>query len=157
MSRHPCCLWRAGREDGQISVLILGLFVIAAMLIVGGIDVTAAQLARVRLIDAADAIALDAADALDEQAGYAGGLGQGIALTPTSVVNAAQAHLAARPTPDGVSAWRLLSGTGTTDGQSATVVLEGVVDLPITGGMLEALGRTVTIQVQSRARAPLQP
>jgi len=151
-------LWRSsgGRDDGQISVLILGLFVIAAMLIVGGVDVTAAQLARVRLIDAADAMALDAADALDERAGDGRGLEQGVALTTTSVVTAAQAHLAARPAPDGVSAWRLLPGTGTVDGQSATVVLEGVVDLPITGGMLGALGRSVTIQVQSRARAPLQ-
>ncbi|MEI2826807.1 MAG: hypothetical protein V9F04_10615 [Dermatophilaceae bacterium] len=148
---------REDREKGQISVLILGLFVIAALLIIGGVDVTAAQLARVRLIDAADAMALDAADALDERGGYAGGLAQGIALTSATVVSAAEAHLAARPAPDGVSAWRLLPGTGTADGRSATVALEAVVDLPITGGVLEALGRTVTIQVQSKARAPLQP
>ena len=144
------------REEGQVSVLILGLFVIAALLIIGGVDVTAAQLARIRLIDAVDATALDAADALDEGAGYAGGLGEGLALTYASVNSAAAAHLAARPAPEGVRSWRLLPGTGTPDGTSATVVLEGVLDLPITGGLLESLGRTVTIQVESRARAPLR-
>ena len=61
------------REQGQIGVLALGLFVLAAILVLGAIDVTAAQLARMRLLDAADSAALDAADALDERAAYEGG------------------------------------------------------------------------------------
>jgi Flp pilus assembly protein TadG len=61
--------WERG-EEGQIGILILGLFSIVLVLILGAIDVTAAQLARMRLLDAADAAALDAADALDERAAY---------------------------------------------------------------------------------------
>jgi len=52
-------------ERGQISLLILGFTVIALMLIVGAVDVTAVQLARARLLDAADGAALDASGSLD--------------------------------------------------------------------------------------------
>ena len=44
------------------------------MLVVGGVDVTAVQLARARLLDAADGAALDAADSLDEPGAYGHGL-----------------------------------------------------------------------------------
>ncbi|HET8595211.1 MAG TPA: hypothetical protein VFM07_08190, partial [Intrasporangium sp.] len=52
----PKTWWRrvsqAGhRDEGQIGLLILGLFSIVALLIVGAIDVTAAQLARMRILD----------------------------------------------------------------------------------------------------------
>ena len=58
--------------------------------------------------------------------------------------------------PYGISAWQVARGTGTTDGRTAVVVLQGTADLPMTGGLLAALGRSVTITVESRARAPLQ-
>jgi hypothetical protein len=35
------------------------------------------------------------------------------------------------------------------------VVLSGRAVLPMTGGVLDALGRSVTITVEARARAPL--
>lgn len=135
--------------------MILGLVVICALLIVGGVDVTSAHLARVRLIDAADAAALDAADALDESVGYQRGFGAGVSLTNDSVRRAAADHLAAGPKPTGIVTWQLVEGTGTPDGETAVVVLRGDAELPITGGLLSALGRGVTITVQARARAPL--
>ncbi len=143
------------RDAGQITPLILGLFVICALLIVGGVDVTATQLARIRLVDAADAAALDASDALDESVGYGRGFGQGVALSNDSVRRAASDHLAAGPKPTGITGWQLVDGTGTPDGQTAVVVLRADAELPITGGLLSALGRSVTITVQARARAPL--
>jgi len=48
-----------------------------------------------------------------------------------------------------------VEGTGTPDGATAVVVLRGDAQLPITGGLLSALGRSVTITVEARARAPL--
>ena len=51
-------------DHGQLSVLILGFVVLAMVLIAGGVDVTAAQLARIRLVDAVDAAAPNDADAL---------------------------------------------------------------------------------------------
>jgi hypothetical protein len=144
------------RDDGQISVLILGLFCIVVLLIIGAIDVTAAQLARMRLLDTADALALDAADALDEGAAYGEGVPGAIVLSNESVRAAAQEHLARTPLPTGITEWALVAPTGTHDGRTAVVRLQGRAVLPMTGGVLSALGGGVTITVESRARAPLQ-
>ena len=145
----------ARRDSGQISLLILGLLGIVLVLVVGGVDVTAAQLARARLLDASDSAALDAADALDEGAAYQGGIGDSVVVSSTTVEQAASDNLAARPMPVGVTSWRVAPGTGTRDGNTAVVVLQGVADLPLTGGILSALGASVTITVESHARAPL--
>lgn len=144
------------RDDGQITVLIVGLFAIVALLIVGGIDVTAAQLARMRLLDTADAIALDAADSLEESLAYGYGVETAVALSDASVREAASGHLARTPLPTGIIRWSLLDGTGTSDGQTAVVRLQGQARLPMTGEVLRALGGSVTITVESRARAPLR-
>jgi hypothetical protein len=144
------------RDAGQIGLLILGLFSIVALLIVGAIDVTAAQLARMRILDTADAIALDAADSLEEGSAYGKGVQEAVALSDASVRTAASDHLSRTPLPTGLTGWTLVEGTGTPDGRTAVVRLRGEARLPITGGILSALGGSVTITVESRARAPLQ-
>ncbi|HET7397779.1 MAG TPA: pilus assembly protein TadG-related protein [Intrasporangium sp.] len=146
---------RRNREEGQISVLILGLFALCLALILGATDVTAAQLARMRLLDAADSAALDAADALDEAAAYRGGLHGTLLLTDASVQQSAAAHLARIPRPSGITAWGLDAPTGSEDGQTAVVTLTGRASLPMSGWLLERFGGGVTITVRSRARAPL--
>lgn len=145
-----------GPEDGQIAILIVGLFVIVLVLILGAIDVTAAQLGRMRLLDAADATALDAADALDEEAAYSEGVTETPVLTNGSVRQAAEEHLARTPRPAGLEMWALGPGTGTPDGRTAVVTLTGRATLPMTGWILDSLGGSVTITVESRARAPLR-
>jgi hypothetical protein len=149
-------LTRADRERGQLAVLILGLFVIVLVLILGAIDVTAAQLARLRLLDTADSLALDAADALDESTAYGGGVGGKPALTDASVQRSAADHLGRTPKPSRISAWSLDTPTGTPDGGTAVVTVSGHATLPMTGWILESLGGGVTITVTSKARAPLQ-
>ncbi len=149
-------LTRRGREEGQIAILIVGLFVIVLTLILGAIDVTAAQLGRMRLLDAADATALAAADALDEEAAYRQGIGETPVLTTASVREAAAEHLARTPRPSGLESWELGSDTGTPDGRTAVVSLTGRATLPMTGWILDTLGGSVTITVESRARAPLR-
>jgi hypothetical protein len=146
----------SSREDGQISILILGLLGVVLMLVLGGVDVTAAQIARARLFDASDSAALEAANALDEAAAYSGGIGDAVVVSNGTVERAVGDNLAARPMPYGISSWEVAGGTGTTDGRTAVVVLHGVAELPMTGGLLAALGKSVTITVESRARAPLQ-
>lgn len=143
-------------EGGQIAILIVGLFVIVLVLVFGAIDVTAAQLGRMRLLDAADATALDAADALDEEAAYAEGITETPVLTNASVRQAAEEHLARTPRPSGLESWALGPGTGTPDGRTAVVTLTGRATLPMTGWILDSLGGSVTITVESRARAPLR-
>ena len=155
--RLAACRPRASArgEEGQIGILILGLFSLALVLILGAIDVTAAQLARMRLLDAADAAALDAADALDEQTAYETGVLDALALTDQSVAEAAASHLAGVPRPPGITAWSVVPHTGTTDGATAVVTVQGDATLPMSGWILQSLGGSVTITVTSRARAPL--
>jgi len=143
-------------DEGQVSILIIGLLGVVLLLVLGGVDVTAAQIARARLFDASDSAALEAANALDEAAAYSGGIGDAVVVSSSTVERAVEDNLAARPMPYGISSWEVVGGTGTTDGRTAVVVLQGVAELPMTGGLLAALGKSVTITVESRARAPLQ-
>ena len=76
--------------------------------------------------------------------------------TATASATAAAAYLAARPRPAGVEAIAVEAASGTPDGRTAVVVLTGRAVLPMTGGVLAALGRSVTITVDARARAPLR-
>jgi hypothetical protein len=142
-------------EAGQIGLLILGLFTLVALLVLGTVDVTAAQLARMHLLDAADSMALDAADALDEADAYAHGLPERLTLTDSSVRAAAAAHLSETHLPPGITGWSLVPPTGAADAATAVVTLQGTATLPMTGWILESLGGQVTITVTSRARAPL--
>lgn len=150
---RPC---RGRDEDGQISLLLLGLATIAILLVLGAVVVTSVQLARVRLYAVADGLALDAADALDDAA-YARGLGDAVPVASAGVVTSASAGLAATALPPGLAGWSLRPGTGSPDAESAVVVLRGEVRLPFVGGVLRDLGGSVAVTVTSRARAGLVP
>jgi Putative Flp pilus-assembly TadE/G-like len=159
-------LGSAGTEDeqtqderpdrGQISLLILGFTIIALMLIIGAVDLTSVQLARARLFDAADGAALDASDALDRGSVYDGGLKSVIPITDGSVRQSATAYLAVEPRPHGVSSWVLADGTGSPDGQTAVIRLQGTAEIPIAASVLAAFGGSVRITVESRARSGLR-
>lgn len=144
-------------EDGQITVLLVGMVAITLTVIFGVVGVTAVQLSRIHLLDAADAAALDASDALARDRVYAEGLGQGLPLSDETVAQAAAAHLAARDRPPRLSAWAVAPGTGTPDGRSAVVVVTGVARIPVVSPVLEPLGGGVTITVTSTARSDLVP
>jgi hypothetical protein len=143
-------------ERGQISLLVIGFTIIALMLIVGGVDVTAANLARTRLLDAADAAALDASDAVDIGSAYRGGLKTAVSITDRSVRQSAAEYLAVEPRPHGISSWSLSEGTGSPDGQTSVVRLQGTADIPIGASILSAFGGSVKITVESRARSGLR-
>ena len=143
-------------ERGQISLLILGFTIVALMLIIGAVDVTAVQLARSRLFDAADATALDASDALDDGLAYQAGLKDAVPITDGSVRHSAMAYLGVEPRPYGISSWVLAEGTGSPDGQTAVIRLRGTVDIPIAASVLSAFGGSVQITVESRAQSGLR-
>lgn len=147
---------RCQGDRGQVSLLILGFTVIAILLVIGTVDVTAVQLARTRLLDTADAAALDAADSLDANGAYAGGLHASIPLSDQTVQAAASTYLAQTPRPHGVSDWALSSGTGSPDGHTAVVRLQGVATLPLLAPVVEAFGGSVSLTVESHARARLE-
>ena len=154
--RSPPGNGAAGDEAGQVGILILGYTVVAILLIVGTMAVTSAQLSRMRLLDAADGAALDAADSLD-LAAYREGLGSSVVVSDDTVVRTATAYLEDRPLPVGMLGWQVAPGSGSPDGQTAVVRLQGRAELPWVGPLLEALGGSVTITVESRARSDLQP
>lgn len=143
---------RARDDRGQLSILILGLTVIAMTLIIGGLAVTSVQISRMRLLDAADSAALEATDEGTERI-YDQGLGETLPLTDDVVRRSASEHLASRDRPHGVESWAVAGGTGSPDGRTAVVRLRGEADLPLIGGLLESMGGSVTVTVESRARA----
>lgn len=140
-------------DSGRIIILCAGLFAMLGLLVMGGVDVTSVQLARIHLLDAADAAALDAADAADNGAIYGSGVGQSIPLSSASVWQDARAELAAQELPPHILGWAVADGTGTPDGRTAVVRLRGTVHPPLFGGVLSALGKDVTITVQAQARS----
>jgi uncharacterized membrane protein len=77
--------WRRGADDGQITVLAIGYALIAFALVAVVADVAAVHLARGQLTDVAEAAALDAADALADDAYAAGVTGPAIPLTDQAV------------------------------------------------------------------------
>ncbi|MEX1908302.1 pilus assembly protein TadG-related protein [Janibacter sp. Y6] len=150
-------LWRASvrrakGEDGQLSLLVLGLTVIALTLILGAMAVTSVQVTRMRLLDAADTAALDAADE-DEASIYSEGIDQVVPVSDEAVQRTAAETLAGREMPAGLRSWQVAPGTGAADGQTAVVRLTGEADLPLVGGLIRELGGSVTVTVESRAQA----
>lgn len=144
---------RDARERGSISLLTLGLVLVAGMLVVVGVDITAVQLARTQLWDAADAAALDASDQVDEATLMAAGLHEQVPLTDGGVSEAASRHLRDERRPHLVTSWWLGPGTGSPDGSTAVVTVTGHVRLPMVGAVVEAFGGGVDVTVTSRARA----
>lgn len=143
-------------EEGQISILLVGMVAVVLTIVMGIVGVTSVQLSRIHLLDAADAAALDASDALARERVYAEGLGDGVPLTDASVAEAAVTHLASRERPSRVSAWSVAPGTGTPDGRTAVVVVTGVARIPVVSPVLAALGGGVTVTVRSTARSDLE-
>lgn len=144
------------REEGQISVLLIGMVAVALTLVMGIVGVTSVQLSRIQLLDAADSAALDAADAVAEDVVYLEGLGQGVPLTDTKVVEAAAQHLASREMPTRVTSWSLTGDTGTPDGRTAVVQLSGAVQIPVLSAAIDQFGGGVTVTVRSSARSDLE-
>lgn len=142
-------------EEGGVSVLVIGMMAIALLLIVGVIGATSLQLSRIQLLDAADAAALDAADAVSEESVYSRGVDEGVPLTSEGVAAAAVEHLADRRRPTRIMSWAVVSGTGTPDGRTAVVRVQGQAAVPVISQAIEAFGGSVTITVESRARSDL--
>ncbi|MBK7722855.1 MAG: hypothetical protein IPI32_11710 [Austwickia sp.] len=154
------------RAEGSIIPLVAGYVAVLLALVVLVVDVTAVQLARARVYDIADTLALDAADALARSSLYVDGLTGTVPLTDETVTGAARRRLEAAPLPAHVLSWSLTDGTGAdvVGGRlGATVVLTARIDVPLAGGLVAALGNPVSVTAHSRAEAvvrvtpPAQP
>ncbi len=145
-------------DEGRITVLVLGYFVVIALLVgvVGGI--AAVQSARHRLLSVADAAALEASQALDEPGYYAVGASGGAPpLTDGSVVAAVEEALVAGGAAEDFPTLEVGPLTGSPDGISAQVQLSVVLDVPMVPASVDELAGGVPVTVLSRARSPLDP
>lgn len=141
------------REDGEIGLLALGYLVVVLSLLLVVVDVGAVHLDRGRLQAVADSLALDASDALDERLAYTRGVGAVLPVSDTGVAEAARAALARHPRPATVAAWEIADGTGVAPGGGATVVVRATLRPPLSGGLVAATGRRITLAVSARAQA----
>ena len=115
-------------ERGQTSVLIVGFFVIAVLLVVVVVDASAAYLHRQRLDSLADGAALAASDGIETDALYLEGVGGRLELDPAAV----RAHVAAYLR--GVGAFRDHSGLSfrvRTTAETVEVQVSSPLELPL--------------------------
>ena len=153
---------RRGRDGGQITLLLIGYVVIALILVIVGVDVSAVFLARRALASTADAAALDAAQALDRTAVYSGSIGGCGALLPIDDA-AARARAIAVLADDSDDLHRMFRVLDPADvtvaGGTVTVRLTGRAKVPF-GALLTALvpghaDGAVDVNVTAHARSPV--
>lgn len=141
------------RDDrGTILVLLLGFTAVLLLMVAVVVNVSSVILAKRALVAAADGAAVAAAQELDLQALYEGGLGSGrIPLSRPQVVSAVERYeghaLAGQPGLD-------LVGDVSVDGSTAVVRGMRMVDLPF--GQLLGFA-PVRVEAEARAHAPTRP
>ncbi len=157
---------RCERDDGRITVLVLGYFAVVAALLGVVAGVAGVQVERQRLFALADAAALDAADALAVEAYYAEGLagagagagagGAGVPLTDASVRASVEQHLAEVGAAGRFEGLAVSGLTGTPDGATAEVVLTAVATPPMVPAAVDEWTGGVPLVVTARARSAVR-
>lgn len=137
-------------EAGGAGLLGVGLGVCAGMLLVGGIAVTSAQLARIDVLDAADHASASAADRLSVRHLYEHGV-DAPQLDPAQVDAEARRVLAGTPRPARVVAWHVVSTRVDTD--EVVVTVSATVKPAVIGTAMQSLGAPVVVTLTSRAEA----
>ncbi|MCD9154627.1 pilus assembly protein TadG-related protein [Aeromicrobium duanguangcaii] len=132
-----------GRERGNVTVLTVGFLAVLGMLVVVVVNASAAFLERRELMNLADRVALHAADGLDRDAVYSGGIDE------AAVLDAADA----RALVVGVVPADVRMTLSTTDDR-VDVELVRTVTLPL---VPPGFPRTATIRAAASGRLHLAP
>ena len=145
----------AGREDGQILLLSLVFGVITLALVLVVASISSIYLERKELLALADALAADAADAVDAEAYYTDPEVDQVPLTDASVQAAVQDYLAAAPAAvtDEFEDFTVTAPTGTPDGRVAEVTLAARVRPPVLPWVLMPWADGFEIEVTARGMA----
>jgi len=120
---------RPTTECGQTSLLIMGLTVICVMLVGVVVDASAAYLRRQSLNSLADGAALAAADGVQGEQVYVGGLGERAQIDPVAARGYVASYLAAR---GATASYPGLTYTVATTADSVVVRVSAPLDLPFT-------------------------
>lgn len=149
-------------DSGQITLLLIGYAAVALVLVVVGVDASAVFLARRALASAADAAALDAAQAVDRTAVYDGAIDGCAAPLPIDP-DLARTRAFAALADDGDDLRRAFPRLGpadvTVDTGTVTVRLTGRARVPF-GRLLAVLlpghdDGAVQVDVVAHARSPV--
>lgn len=137
---------RARGDDGTVLLLVVGFAVVLMALVGVVVDVTAVLLAKRGVASAADGAAVAAAQQLDEEAFYAGGVAGRVPLSPQQVAATVAQYAAATGQP-GLQLQGAVEG-----GTTAVVRAQRVVPLPVSGWLAQD---AVTVRAVARARSPV--
>lgn len=145
-------------EEGSISLLIIFYMLVAAAMVVVAVDASAFFLAQRGLSSVADGAALAAAQALDEDALYAGRAADELPLDAAGVRAAVVGYLTDRELTSTYPTLQVAEAG--TDGETVEVTLTYDKQLPflalvsaITGAFP---GGTVQVEVTAHARSPFR-
>ena len=152
------------RDGGQIMLLSLAFSALVIALVLVVASASAVHIERKRLLALADAVAVGAADAIDEAAYYqplAAAAPGGpraptrVPLSEASVDAAVQDYLAAAHAAlvGEFEGLRVTEPTGTPDGVTAQVTLTAVTRPPLVPWVLAPWSEGITLRVTSTARA----
>lgn len=120
---------RAGKaEAGQTSLLIIGFTVVIAMMVAVVVDASAAYLRRQGLDSLADGAALAAADGVQGEQVYVGGLGERAEIDPRVAERYVAAYLTSL---DARSTYPGLSYSVAAGADSVTVRVSAPLELPL--------------------------
>lgn len=116
------------RDSGQITVMLVGFFLVVGLLTVVVVDASAAFLRRQSMNNLADGAALAAADGVQGEQVYAGGLDESAVIDPASARRYVGDYLGAT---GAVGDYPGLRWTVVPDGDSVRVRLSAPMSLPI--------------------------
>lgn len=119
---------RARGESGQTSVLLVGFFLVAVLLVAVVVDASAAFLRRQELSTLADGAAVAAADGIATDRLYVEGVPERVTIDPALARANAAAYLARA----GARRYPGLSHRVSATGDSVRVQLSAPLDLPLT-------------------------
>ena len=143
-------------DEGQVMLLSIAYGVLALLLVTAVVSATGIHLERKRLLALADLSALAAADAMDDPTYYAPTArdpGEGLVrLTPASVREAVDDHLAASPSSTRLTDVTVIEAT-TTDGRTARVTLRATAHPALLSWATAPWSDGVVLQVTASARA----
>lgn len=144
------------RDEGQVTLLVLGFVVLAVALITVVVAATGVHLDRKRLLDVSDLASLAAADSVTDSRYFSSGATAGARDVPlTSDAVRATVERYVRDHPDPAARWSAVQvvEADTPDGRTVVVRLGAVSRLALVGPLLAPWSDGVRIEATATARA----
>ncbi len=143
---------KLAKDDGQLTLLVIGYFLVAVLLITVVINVSRVFIVRRALHGVADGAAIAAANALDETRIYRGELTDYLPLTQAGAEETVARYV--QTAAVGPPRFPGFGYSVATDGTTVSVTAECLVELPIVNLVSEEWA-TVPLTARASARSPV--